>query len=474
VVLAVLASACAQADDGATQGAHASARTTRSAPPSSVVPTKAGAIAYIDAACQRFFSLDPLNPEAATNGELRTKARQRVAAIEEASRALEVVPLPSADRELAVKTSQALQVAKSAVEQLVDLPADAGAVAAPDYELMRASQEALTELAIALIDYGAQRCVPATADQPEPPPPDAGELIDVTPVAVVPVTDVLGNNALVEADTTGAFIGLLRRREVVKISATGNEVEWRAPTGDAGPEALAVADEVLWVRTRSSLQGLDAASGKTLRSVDLPPYRSADGSFFGIVAAKNRVWECRGPEVRAIDVDREVTVWTTAVGGRCTAMSDAGDDLVVVVAGEGVENERVRLAKADGRVAARSDVATSVASTNASVDLSSAVVYLAVRGGPVTVDLESLDVRATAARGGGQPNASCLGAGALWYVMEGERRIVRYEPESGSLKEFLAGPGANELACTESTLWVTNSDAGTVSRYEIVPWGGAG
>src|SRR5262249_51633426 len=184
------------------------------------------------------------------------------------------------------------------------------------YELMRTAQDALTELAVKLIDYGAQRCVPATTDEPEAPPADAGELLDVRPEAVVPVTDVLGNNALVEADESGAYIGLLRRHEVVKVAATTDKVAWRAPTGDAGPEAIAVADDVVWVRTRSALEAFDAGKGTQLRTVDVPPYRSAEGNYFGLIASKSRVWECRGPEVRAIDVNHQTTTWTTTVEGR--------------------------------------------------------------------------------------------------------------------------------------------------------------
>src|SRR5262245_40798739 len=94
VLLAALAAGCASSDD-ATDSTNVP-ETSAHATTSSVVPSKAAAIAYIDAACQRFFSLDPLNPAAANTGELRAKARQRAAAIDEARRALKDVPLPIA------------------------------------------------------------------------------------------------------------------------------------------------------------------------------------------------------------------------------------------------------------------------------------------------------------------------------------------------------------------------------------------
>jgi hypothetical protein len=201
--LAVLVGACAGASgrDAPRSESATTAAPTTSAP----APTKAGAIAYIDAACQRFFSLDPVDPAADTNRELVAKAKRRTAAIMEARRALTNLPLPPADHAIETKASEALEVAGSAVAQLVDVPADDRPVAAPHYDLMRTAQDALTELAVALIGYGAQGCVPEYVNTTSPPPADAGTLVDLRPTIVVRVSEALGNNALIEADAEGGL-----------------------------------------------------------------------------------------------------------------------------------------------------------------------------------------------------------------------------------------------------------------------------
>jgi hypothetical protein len=445
----------------------ATSTTVTTAPP---VPTKAQAIAYIDAACQRFFSLDPIDPGASTNRELVAKAKRRAAAIAEARQALTGLPLPPADIAIASKATEALEVASSAVDQLVGVRADGRPVAAADYDLMRSSQDALTELALALIRYGAKGCVPQYVNTTAPPPPDAGRLVDVRPTVVVRVSEVLANNALIEADTSGAYVGVVRTREVVKVASATNKVVWRASTGDAGPEALVAANDVVWARTRSSLVSFDPATGRRLKLIPVPPYPSAAGNVFGLVVSSTRVWECRGPEVRAIDPSGERIVWSVTVDGRCTALADAGDDLVVIVAGEGAANGRLRIAKSSGRIVARGREPTRVASTTATVDIARHRLYLALRGGPVITDLDSLAIVSVRHRAGGLPNASCLAGDGLFFIIEAERRVLRYDVARGALDEFVAGPGANDLACAGGALWVTNSDAGTVTRYQVEPW----
>jgi len=218
------------------------------------------------------------------------------------------------------------------------------------------------------------------------------------------------------------------------------------------------------------LMGFDARSGTQLHLLTVRPYASAAGNYFGLVASASRVWECRGPQVRAIDQTTEQIAWTSTLAGRCTALVDASDDLIVIVAGEGAANERVRIAKSTGRILARDRTPTAVAGTNATVDQERRRLYLPIRGGIVTTDVDSLKIRSVRTRGGGLPDASCLSNDALFFVIQSERRVLRYDIVRRALDEFVGGPGANDVACSDGTLWVTNSDAGTVTRYQVEPW----
>ena len=68
------------------------------------------------------------------------------------------------------------------------------------------------------------------------------------------------------------------------------------------------------------------------------------------------------------------------------------------------------------------------------------------------------------------PFVSAFGSGAFWTTREGEQVVVRIDAESLRVEELAAGPGANAVAVVDGTLWVSNSDAGTVMRFDVDPW----
>ena len=74
-----------------------------------------------------------------------------------------------------------------------------------------------------------------------------------------------------------------------------------------------------------------------------------------------------------------------------------------------------------------------------------------------------------AARGDGA-FVSAFGSGAFWTTCEAEQVVVRIDAESLVVEELAAGPGVDALAVADGTLWVSNSDAGTVMRFDVEPW----
>jgi hypothetical protein len=98
-------------------------------------------------------------------------------------------------------------------------------------------------------------------------------------------------------------------------------------------------------------------------------------------------------------------------------------------------------------------------------------VWLDTVAGGLRIAKDAMETLGAAARPAGDVSlVSAFGSGAFWTTRESEQVVVRIDAESLRVEEFSAGPGVNAVAVADGTLWASNSDAGTVMRFDVDPW----
>ena len=439
-------------------------------PSTTSAPTKPAAIAYINAACRRFFSLDPLEADGETSADIRRFARRRQGAVNEALRALKGLRLPPADLALGTQVDTGLRSAQSAIGQLVDLPATAVHATAAQIAVAASSQEQLGIVAITLVQYGAKSCLPTDVEPPDPSPANAAPFLEVRPEIVIPVGDALSNNFFIVADDSGAFVVMRRSREVVMIDAATNTIRWRTSLGASRPERIVLDRDRVWVRADDRWLLVRKTDGHIVRTFAATPYASTTETFYPAVAATDGVWECNGTNLfhfdRELGPDRSLPI---APG--CASLDISNNESIVVLTREPRRAE-FRVILVDpivGRVVKESPIPKATGEhllfslddgTNVSVGRQAIGVLHGDRDTGVVKTLSRT----------GKPGDGCANGTVVWVSYPDERRVLRIDTATMDANEFLAGPGAIGVGCTADTVWVTNSDDGTVMRFNVKTW----
>ena len=385
---------------------------------------------------------------------MQTYARQRIAALDAGLVGVNSVPLPPTSRSLRELVRNNIASAKAIYSQVAALPADAAP--ASTAAVFRSAGQLVVETAVALIDYGATSCAPPADEPAAPPGQGAGRLLAVKPTAVITVNDPLLDNKSIIADRHAVWVAVARAPAVVRIDPKTNAVVARVPVPSHITQQIQLIDGKVWIPTDTDLVRIDEATNRIDWQIGLESLAPPDSAFtvHGVLHRIDIPSRRRAPDV--------------PLPGSCQSVTSAGHHVTVAA---GIPNH--------GIVISRIDATTGALGARIHVPASSVWGMLEAPDGRVFVDassdsnrLEELDVDHgrvvhSILRDGTEGNQLAFADGALWVTRPDEQRLVRYDLTTGRLEEVQAGPGVNGVAVAGGS--ATNSDAGTVARYEAAP-----
>jgi hypothetical protein len=330
-------------------------------------------------------------------------------------------------------------------------------------------EEHLRRAASQLVDYGADACLPPPrVTDPETPPPGAGERVVLEPTAVVTVGPVGVDNNRIAAGAGAVWVGLKNGNALVRIDPADNRVVATIPIEQSPSGQIVVAGGYVWSSGERGLVRVDPRTNTVDRVI--PRSVLGTGSADRVWVTSDAIWSCasgtgvvRRSQLRTGRVVAEVQLPTT-----CFELAADTED--VWIGGISFEADQSWLHHVDART---NELTASLAIPDGGrlPVAGDGAVWLDTVVGAMRITQDATGVLAIVGRPAGDVSfVSAFGSGAFWTTRESEQVVVRVDAGSLEVEEFAAGPGVNGVAVADGTLWVNNSDAGTVMRFDVDPW----
>jgi len=433
--------ACSGCNDGST--ATATTSTTLKA-------TLTAAIATINASCRRFVRGIADQPEPVGADDYQRLATSRLENIEAADRDLANAAFPPSFESLRRDVAAHLDEATAIFQGITDVT-DLDALA----QSRRRGDDVLRQVAILFYRAGALDCVAAPPDRsPVPSPPEAGELLTRAPVATISVGPPGADANRIVATTDGVWVGLKNGQGLRRIDPATNLVAADIPLDGAPGSWLVALDGLVWAATPAEVVGVSMTTDR----VDVRYPRGAlgyDASFVDI--APGTVSSCTTGVLNQVDLRTGAPLRSVEVAPGCQGVASLGGRWWVTADG-GVP---VRIDPQSGAELAR---ATDAVGTMVPGD---GMLFVYDESTIARLDPDTGEVLGKVVRPGCQPLQPAVGGGALWLACEAEQRVIRVDAATMAVVELRAGNGANAAAYADGTLWVANSDAATVMRFDV-------
>jgi streptogramin lyase len=229
-----------------------------------------------------------------------------------------------------------------------------------------------------------------------------------------------------------------------------------------------VVDGYVWISGERGLLRIDPGTNTVDRVI--PRSVLGTGPTDRVWVTSDAIWSCtagtgvvRRSQLRTGRVVAEIQLPTS-----CFEVSGDTDD--VWIGGTSFEGGRSWVHHVDART--NEHTASLEVDDGGHLPVAGAgAVWLDTVAGGLRIAKDASEVLAVAARPAGDVSfVSAFGSGAFWTTRESEQVVVRIDAESLRVEEFAAGPGVNAVAVADGTLWASNSDAGTVMRFDVDPW----
>ncbi len=447
-------------------------------------PTREQAISALEASCQPTLLAhatldrqldDPDDVSGYVDGRLEL-TRQSIVDLDE------IVP-PAGDAEVFAEVRAYLSEAELILAgvrsmDLSDLSPDGPVGRALDH-----ADEQLLFAAASLVQYGAD-CRPVS-----PPvvvaasPEGAGRLRELAPVAEIVVAPPGADNNRIAADGSGAWVAFKFVPTLVHIDHSTNEVVATIETGALRPQWVTAFEGAIWAALEDRLLRIDPVTEQIIDEwpqSDFAPigdvYPTPSG---GVVVA------CH--DGRLIVFDESTLTIRSEVPAPLTPCIALGlRDGRVILAGHLDSADRPT---SEGQAAGTGEPLVAIGDPatgeiEAVLGTYDGDLHGVVEGDTdVWAEIYTVGIIRFPLDGSGpvlyeRPGEGAIvptyGGGAYWTTRPDEQRIVRVDEVTGEIEEFNAGPGVNALAYHDGVLWASNSDAGTVMRFDVLPWPPAG
>lgn len=457
VTVATVASGCANSSRADDTSAAPRSTTSAAVITTTNAPTREAALAVIGDACQRFFEEDAHLDRSDTPEAIAEFVRARRAMLSDTIDVVDSINLPPDLAELQPKVRQLLAGALAIYESPDAADTTDGRTQAEDL---------IRQAAVTVFAAGAGGCTPpARSEGPAPTADDAGPLLPLQPVATIVMGPAGVDDNRIVADETSVWVGLRNIHQLVRIDPATNEVVARVDLGGSPSGLPTLIDGYAWVDTPTEIIRIDPATN----AIDRRFPRSGLGSGGTNIVAftRDEIYTCTQGTLNVMDPRNGSMIRQVPTGVPCYWVSAIDGEVWVSLTNGGPVS---RVDPATGRVITTVDWPGGQFKAFDDGTLR----WLITEDQIVAFDGSTGAVLGSATRSGIDTLQASAGGRSFWFTAAPEQRAIRASPVDGTvrLEEIAAGYGANAVAYHDGTVWVANSDAGTVMRFDVSPLGG--
>lgn len=439
--------------DDSTVNSSPSTTTPSSVTTTTLAPTEDQGIEDINAACRAFLAGDAKSdPNATGPEEIRAFADARIALIEAAKASLATARFPDSMVHLRREIGQMLDGALVLYQNAATAESDQlGPLRAQAEDLIR-------QVAVTFLQEGAQDCVPTVRERaPAPLAADAGELLPRAPVATITVGPPGVDDNRVVADTHAVWVGLKNLHQMVRIDPATNTVVANIDLGDAPSGGPAIVDGYLWIDTPQEIIRIDPATNTIDRRFPRGDLGYGDG--FPVHFTRDELYTCVQGVLHVTSPTDGSPIRAVTLPTGCIGAATDGRRFWVASTGP---SSLMRIDPVSG------DVLVSVPEAGLSGMALVGDSVWAYRGSTIMqFDADTGKLLGTATRSDIDVLQYTPGGGAYWITSSSNQRAIRVDAATMKVTELEAGAGANAIAYFDGTVWIANSDAGTVMRYDV-------